>query len=69
MDSVSIPVQGDLPFDCLLIESTGIGGPLPVAATFDFRDEHGGSLSDVASLDTMVTGVDAAIPAPFSMAR
>lgn len=47
-------------FDYLLIESTGIAEPLPVAATFDFRDEDGNSLSDVARLDTMVTVVDAA---------
>ncbi|MEM8774572.1 MAG: GTP-binding protein, partial [Pseudomonadota bacterium] len=46
-------------FDYLLIESTGISEPLPVAATFDFRDEFGDSLSDVARLDTMVTVVDA----------
>jgi G3E family GTPase len=47
-------------FDSLLIESTGIGEPMPVAATFAFRDEHGFSLQDVAKLDTMVTVVDAA---------
>ncbi len=46
-------------FDYLLIESTGISEPLPVAATFEFRDEHGNSLSDVARLDTLVTVVDA----------
>lgn len=46
-------------FDYLLIESTGIAEPLPVAATFDFRDAAGESLSDVARLDTMVTVVDA----------
>ncbi|MEQ3709332.1 MAG: GTP-binding protein [Tateyamaria sp.] len=46
-------------FDYLLIESTGISEPLPVAATFDFRDELGDSLSDVSRLDTMVTVVDA----------
>lgn len=46
-------------FDDLVIESTGISEPLPVAATFDFRDENGASLSDVARLDTMVTVVDA----------
>jgi len=46
-------------FDYLLIESTGISEPLPVAATFDFRTEAGDSLSDVAVLDTMVTVVDA----------
>lgn len=47
-------------FDYLLIESTGISEPLPVATTFDFRDEDGHSLADVARLDTMVTVVDAA---------
>ena len=47
-------------FDYLLIESTGISEPLPVATTFDFRDEGGESLSDVSQLDTMVTVVDAA---------
>ena len=47
-------------FDYLLIESTGISEPLPVAATFDFRDEAGRSLGDVAKLDTLVTVVDAA---------
>ncbi len=46
-------------FDYLLIESTGISEPLPVATTFEFRDEDGASLSDVARLDTMVTVVDA----------
>lgn len=46
-------------YDYLLIESTGISEPLPVAATFDFRDENNKSLSDVAQLDTMVTVVDA----------
>lgn len=47
-------------FDYLLIESTGISEPLPVATTFDFRDEFGDSLSDITRLDTMVTVVDAA---------
>ena len=46
-------------FDALVIESTGISEPLPVATTFEFRDEAGISLSDVARLDTMVTVVDA----------
>jgi G3E family GTPase len=46
-------------FDHLLIESTGISEPMPVAATFDFRSEDGVSLADVAKLDTMVTVVDA----------
>jgi G3E family GTPase len=45
-------------FDYLLIESTGISEPLPVATTFEFRDEDGESLSDVARLDTLVTVVD-----------
>lgn len=47
-------------FDYLLIESTGISEPMPVAATFAVRDEDGNSLSDVAKLDTLVTVVDAA---------
>ena len=47
-------------FEYLLIESTGISEPLPVAETFTFADEDGVSLSDVAQLDTMVTVVDAA---------
>ncbi|QHL91991.1 GTP-binding protein [Sphingomonas changnyeongensis] len=47
-------------FDALVIESTGISEPLPVAATFSFEDEAGDSLSDVARLDCMVTVVDAA---------
>ena len=46
-------------FDYLVIESTGISEPLPVAETFTFADEDGISLSDVAKLDTMVTVVDA----------
>ena len=46
-------------FDYLVIESTGISEPLPVAETFTFADENGESLSDVATLDTMVTVVDA----------
>lgn len=46
-------------FDHLLIESTGISEPMPVAETFTFADEQGRSLSDVARLDTMVTVVDA----------
>ncbi|WP_018995028.1 zinc metallochaperone GTPase ZigA [Thioalkalivibrio sp. ALJ2] len=46
-------------YDYLVIESTGISEPMPVAATFAFRDENGQSLDDVARLDTMVTVVDA----------
>lgn len=47
-------------FDYLLIESTGISEPIPVAQTFTFEDENGVSLSQVSRLDTMVTVVDAA---------
>jgi len=47
-------------FDHLLIESTGISEPLPVAQTFTFADENGKSLQDLTRLDTMVTVVDAA---------
>jgi G3E family GTPase len=46
-------------FDYLLIESTGISEPLPVAETFTFEDENGESLSQVSKLDTLVTVVDA----------
>lgn len=52
-------LAGENRFDYLLIESTGISEPLPIAATFDFRTEEGESLSDVARIDTMVTVVDA----------
>lgn len=45
-------------FDYLLIESTGISEPMPVAETFEFRTEDGKSLSDYAHIDTMVTVVD-----------
>lgn len=46
-------------FDYLVIESTGISEPLPVAETFTFEDEQGVSLTDIVRLDTMVTMVDA----------
>ncbi len=46
-------------FDYLVIESTGISEPLPVAEIFTFADENGVSLGDIATLDTMVTVVDA----------
>ena len=52
-------LAGEGRFDALLIESTGVSEPMPVAATFDFRTEEGRSLSDLARLDTMVTVVDA----------
>jgi G3E family GTPase len=47
-------------FDALLIESTGIAEPLPVAQTFTFADEEGKGLQELTRLDTMVTVVDAA---------
>ena len=47
-------------FDYLLIESTGVSEPLPVAQTFTFADEAGRSLQEITRLDTMVTVVDAA---------
>lgn len=47
-------------FDYLLIESTGVSEPMPVAATFEFETEDGDRLDEVARLDTMVTVVDAA---------
>jgi len=46
-------------FDHLVIESSGISEPLPVAVTFDLSDEFGHALSEVAEIDTMVTVVDA----------
>lgn len=53
-------LAGEERFDYLLIESTGISEPIPVAQTFCFEDEDGSSLSEVSRLDTMVTVVDAA---------
>jgi G3E family GTPase len=47
-------------FDTLVIESTGISEPLPVAETFSFADDQGRCLSEVARLDTLVTVVDGA---------
>ncbi|KVD81802.1 cobalamin biosynthesis protein CobW [Burkholderia sp. ABCPW 14] len=46
-------------FDAILIESTGIAEPMPIAETFTFVDDDGSTLDDVARLDTMVTVVDA----------
>ncbi|QKW09570.1 GTP-binding protein [Streptomyces sp. NA04227] len=52
-------LAGEGRFDHLLIESSGISEPMPVAATFAFARDDGASLGDVARLDTMVTVVDA----------
>ncbi len=46
-------------FDQLVIESTGISEPMPVAATFEWEFEDGFQLGQLATLDTMVTVVDA----------
>ncbi|KQV70341.1 GTP-binding protein [Rhizobium sp. Root1220] len=53
-------LAADRRFDYLLIEGTGIAEPLPIAATFSFRDDSGAALCDIARLDTMVSVVDAA---------
>ena len=52
-------LAGEGRFDSLIIESTGISEPLPVAETFTFAGPDGRTLGDVARLDTMVTVVDA----------
>jgi G3E family GTPase len=52
-------LAGERRFDAILIESTGIAEPMPIAEIFTFVDDDGVSLSDVARLDTMVTVVDA----------
>lgn len=45
-------------YDGILIESSGISEPLPVAETFTFADENGATLNDKARLDTLVTVID-----------
>lgn len=46
-------------FDQIVIESTGISEPMPVAATFEWEFEDGTTLAEAASIDTMVSLVDA----------
>ena len=53
-------LAGEQRFDYLIIESSGISEPLPVAETFTFKDDSGVTLSDLAALDTLVTVVDGA---------
>jgi G3E family GTPase len=57
LEIAALARRGD--FDALVIESTGISEPMPVAAGFDLPLASGGALADVARLDTMVTVVDA----------
>lgn len=52
-------LAGERRFDYLIIESTGISEPMPIAETFTFSDNDGVGLADIARLDTMVTVVDA----------
>jgi G3E family GTPase len=52
-------LAGEKRFDAILIESTGVAEPMPIAETFAFVDDDGTSLADLARLDTMVTVVDA----------
>ena len=47
-------------FDYLVIESTGISEPMPVAATFSIADVEGRTLADFTRLDTMVSSGAAA---------
>jgi len=55
---VRLATDKEHPVDYILVESTGISEPIPVAQTFLYEDLAGRSLSRVARLDTMVTVVD-----------
>jgi G3E family GTPase len=56
VELAGLAARGDL--DHVIVESSGISEPMPVAETFTFRDGQGTSLGDVAKLDTLVTVVD-----------
>lgn len=58
VDSVGELASSDR-FDHIVIESTGISEPMPVAATFESQWDDGTRLADKAPIDTMVTLVDA----------
>eukprot|EP00957_Ditylum_brightwellii_P131981 10063331-Ditylum_brightwellii.AAC.1 len=59
IELAQLAAQGD-ELDHVVVESSGISEPLPVAETFTFRDGNGTSLGDVAKLDSLVTVVDGA---------
>ncbi len=60
LQEVSRIARSDKTLDCVLIESSGISEPLPVAETFTFFDPTAAtSLNELAQLDTLVTVVDA----------
>merc|ERR1719387_2718166 len=58
LELANLAAEGGI--DHILIESSGISEPLPVAETFTFKDESGTSLGEIARLDTLVTVVDGA---------